>query len=181
MNAALEIYVAEKRICGDLLDRITALEEGDAEALCWFVKELNPSANTLRGFIALLEEISRRESVPLCVLLSRQALRLIVQDAGWSRKEKQARVRRLLRRWRFPEMASIEDEMEREIAKLIEATGLRLELPQDMEGDSVSLLLRVRSPDDFPEIARKLLVLHQHPSSARLFSLLHGEVSDASS
>ncbi len=176
MLGSLKQYVEEKHVGGSLRERLEALGVDEQEALC-AILALSPSANTLQELLRLSVEIAARDGVSLHSVLSSEELLAILEREGVNRKEKQKLLRALLEETRFPEMKKIRDSLSAHQAQLRKECGLRLSLPEDLEGDSVSLEISARSPKDLEQLAARIKQLAKHPSTKAVFDILGGHSS----
>lgn len=174
MNVPLSQYLSLKQISGTLFDDLLELGNREQEALGHLVETLLPSANTLRETLRLSREIALRDECAIADVLTRQELREVLEQEGASRKQKQHLLLVELKRLRYPEISRISLELEKGLRELIKETGLRLELPKDLEGDTLSLTISAKSPEDFLELSKKLEILGGHLETKRIFSLLRG-------
>ena len=176
MQAELRSYITERHISGTLCERLESLDSNSAAAVCQLLREVAPSANTLREYLRLLDEVALRDQSTIATLLGDRHLSDTLAEVGISRKEKQKKVRTHLERLRYPELSAIADRLEGCTKSLLQKTGVRVELPQDYEGDKVQVTLSARSPSEFVELAAKLSALAAEEQCSELFAILRGEV-----
>jgi hypothetical protein len=171
----LDDYISEKRISGSLLERLKMLNAEDAAVLLFVLEAANPSANTLRVMLTLVDEICLREKKKFSEVLGGSHCVKIRENEKLSRKEKQKRIRLELESLRYPETKKVKDELAQAQGQVCAECGLKLKLPQDLEGDTMSVELLGQNPEDFQRLAGKLKLLAEHPATARMFKLLRGE------
>jgi len=177
MNSVVfENYITERRVEGDLLERLQTLSLLEQQALNQFVAALSPSANTLREVIALVDGIAAREGVSFTDILSNPELAEIYAEQDWSRKEKQRRVRLVLEHRRYPVLTKIQNELQSCVSQIRSELGIVIELPKDLEGDTLSLSISANSPEKFAVLGEKLKQASSHAALKRIFQLLHGEL-----
>ncbi|MCB0360909.1 MAG: hypothetical protein KDD44_14775, partial [Bdellovibrionales bacterium] len=146
----------------------------DAEAgLLRLVRELSPSASHFRQMLQQLRDVSRRDDTSLSSLLADPGL-LVLLDAAHPRQEKLTQVRRWISRRRFPERVRIEERAEQLMGELVKRHGVRLQLPEELEGDSLELARRLRSIAEVQKLAERLSSLAGDPELEELFELLCG-------
>ena len=97
------------------------------------------------------------------------------QGLGEAARCRQAELRRALEVLRFPELQKVKAQLEAAAGELVKASGLRFELPNDLEGDAVSVEVSARSPQDLRDISQRFAAAAEHPAAARLFAVLRGE------
>jgi hypothetical protein len=170
---ALHVYLSEKQIVGHRRQEFDSLSGTDREVLIRLVDALKPSAGAFLEIIRLAREIAVRD---------RCSLQQVLEDAGtWSAanthgsaKQQTKLLTHALTRRRFPETARIEEKLERCRRSIAQDLGLRVEVPPDLEGDSLSLGVQFSSVDQLREIARKLDCLADHPSTSEMLLTLRG-------
>ena len=65
--------------------------------------------------------------------------------------------------------------LEQCVRELAQASGLRLELPEEFEGDSVKISVSAKSVEDVQALARKFQIAAGHDAAKTLFAILRGE------
>lgn len=174
MNTSLSQYLSQKQITGTLFEDLLEVGDREQEVLGCLVETLLPSANTLREILRMSREIALRDGQAIADVLMRPELREAVEQEGKSRKQKQHQLLVELKRLRYPEISKVLLELEKGLRELIKETGLRLELPKDLEGDTLTMTVHAKSPEDCLDLSRKLEILGEHPETRRIFSLLRG-------
>ncbi len=157
-----------------LRDRILKLDTKDQQALSSILEESHPSANTLRDILRLASEVAARDKISLAEVFTQESVSLLLGREGLSRKDKQRLIKKEMERLRYPERRRLEDRAQELCRELVKDTGLRMELPKDLEGGTIAVRVSERSPEGFAEIADKFNQLSQHPSCVSLFNLLNG-------
>ena len=148
-------YLSQRKADESFVSRVLELDEAVQFVLYDFSNKLSPSASTLREYLELAEEISKRESVGLKEVLAGEEILPILEGAG-SKKEKQKLIRKSLEKRRFPEYHQLLDSLNQEVEKIRKDTGVSLDLPADLEGDRLSSLVSVRSSEDCVAIAENI-------------------------
>lgn len=175
MDARLQRYIEEKRVSGVLLERLQGLQERDQGALISLVEAINPSANTLRGLLTLVDETCAREQKELSQILASPEVASVLEENGLSRKEKQKKVRFFLEGLRYPETKRVKERLGELERILVKELGLRVECPHNLEGDAIGIKVAARDAIELQESAEKLRQLAEHPALAEVFLLLKGE------
>ena len=171
----LNTFIMEKRVSGELLDFLSALGEADKSSVSSLIREINPSANTLRNLLQLAEEVAVRDDKPLHLVLGHTEIQNILLQEKLSRKEKQKKLRLMLEVLRFPEIYQIQQRLAEAEQTLLTEFDLRAELPKDLEGDSIAFRVSVREPEDAQAWAEKLSLAAKHPALIELLDLLKGK------
>lgn len=147
----------------------------DREVVFELVNALDPSANTLRGILDRVREIGARDGKELREVLASPKISRILREEGLARKERQKKLRDALDAERFPERDKIQERLDECRRELTKACGAQVTLPDNLEGDEVTITLRVRSPEDLSERANRLERAAHHPLLDELFSVLRGQ------
>ncbi len=169
----IEQYINEKRLEGTLRSRLEESSPSERQALAP-VLELSPSANTLQEILRLAGEIAARDQQELSRILSSSALASVIEQEDLNRKQKQKLLRQSLEDLRYPELKKLRDELEYHQKTIRKECGLRLSLPEDLEGDSLTLEVSARSPEDFKALSLRFEELAEHPSTKAVFAILGG-------
>lgn len=166
-------YAAERRFRAATIERWTTLAAADAEALLDLAERLRLGENQLRDLWAWLEEVALREGESLASVLANGSLR----DAfgfGLGRSDQHKRFKAALRRLRYPGLAA----QEARIRALVEELGLpasvRVEIPDFLEGDHVTLSVDVRNAESWRRVAESLAAAAERPECTAIFRLLDG-------
>ena len=171
----LQQYIAERQISGVLAEQLLALSGESAARVGVLCRELQPSANTLRGFLSLAEQIAARDKSTVAAVFAE--FDDVVCAEKVQSKEKQRRVRLLLEAKRYPARAALQNELVQLQKEMVRESGLRIEYPRDLEGDTLSISFRVSSVDDLTATSARVEKLATLPATKRMFALLRGEES----
>jgi hypothetical protein len=166
-------HAAEKRFGAATLDRWLALEADDREALLHLARELRLGENQFRDFFDQLSDVASRRGCAVASLVAdgpvRDALR-----RGLSRNDAIHAVRQTLRRLRYPQLTAVEERLARLRMGLGLPAAVRLELPENLEGEQVTVVLQASSAAELRERARALAAAAQEGAVDEIFDLLAG-------
>jgi hypothetical protein len=168
-------FIDNRRVEGDFRCELLAYGEPDRQVIARLVSALNPSANALRAILAIAREIAARDEVSLAGVLSRADLAEVLSAPNFNFQEKQRRVAKALRRTRFPQLAEIEDELDRSQYEIRRNFGIAMKLPADLEGDTVEFSVRARSPEDLLRAAKQMEEAASSAALRGVFKILKGE------
>lgn len=178
----LRKFVEERRVEGSLLAVLEELCPDHRESLEFLIEELRPSANTFRDLIELVKDISARERKPIAAVLSKPLVRQFLGAdeglSGLSAKDKQKRLRFELEKRRFPERTRITERLALLSLELRKSYGVDLELPEDLEGDTLVLSLKIRSPEQCELAVERLREFPRDPRLKEIYDILLGDVID---
>lgn len=164
---------AERRFRPVTIERWTALAGADADALLRLATRLRLGENQLRDLWDWLDEVALRDGVSLATVLASGSL----QDPfvrGLGRADELKVFKAALRRLRFPGLAAQERQLAGLVARLALPSSVRVEWPDFLEGDHLSISIDVRSPDGLRSVAQALASAATRPECAQIFALLDG-------
>ncbi len=172
--SVISAFIKERRADQKLCDRLSRLAPQEQVVVEKIISSLNPSANTLKELLRLAEEIAARESSTLAEVLNAEEIEELLEHPS-SKKDRQRLIRVELERWRFPQLGRLRDQLQDCQQQILSELGLRVELPQDLEGDTLSLTISAKNGRDFAVQGAKMTELSAHPALAKIFSLLKGD------
>ena len=174
MFDTIEQYCSKHKIQGQLLAQLYSLDPSSKESLLGVLSSLRPSANTLRNILKLSGEIAKRDKKEFSDLFSKKEIQDIL-NSELGRKHKQEKITEELKLIRFPEMAKIKNEIASSINELRKEYGLRLNLPENLEGDKLRVQIEAKNADELLEKAKNLCSLSKDENLEKIFSTLKGD------
>lgn len=172
MPCPIESYIQEKHVEGVLKARLEELLPEERQALEPLLA-LGPSANTLQEILRIAAELAVRDSQALASVLSSASAPVISRE-GVGRKQKQKLIREALQDLRYPELKRLKENLELHQQKIRKDCGLKLQLPDDLEGDSLSVEVSARSSEELLKLSERFRELAEHPSTKAVFEILGG-------
>lgn len=170
-------FLDERQIDGAFRDELLSLQPREILAVIRLVRALRPSENTLRELFHVCREIAIRDGVLISDILAHPDITtLLANDCQLSRKERKRRIDELLNRRRFPETTRIREELSSCVRQLATDVGLRIVVPEDLEGDTVQVTVQLSGPGDAATVAEKFAALSAHDGFPQLFRLLRGSL-----
>lgn len=173
-QSIIQQFLDERRVEGALRENIEGLLPEHEPTLARLINELHPSGNTMREMLRLAREISVRDKQNLSEIFSESVLESLFRDGKLSTKEKQKKVRKYLEKKRYPEKSRLEDEALQLSRKIREKFGLHLQLPEDLEGDSIELQLSFRDGAQMKQFGERLVACADSEELSRVFQVLLG-------
>lgn len=173
-EAAILAYARGKRFGGATVGRWLAREEAERDSLLALAERLRLGENQFRDVLDHLEDIAVRRACSVAAVLGEPSLRQVLGgDLG--RNEAIKAVKAALRRLRYPELA----ESERRLAELARGlalpAGVRVEFPENLEGEHLCVTLRARSAAELRAQARALLLASERREIDEMFERLGGK------
>ena len=171
----LKEYASQRKFSRSMMETLEELSFDDVVAVERLVSALQPSENTLRGILQLSTEVSARDKVVLSSLLNSTELVTIMTRSKVNRKDRQRAVREWLEGERYPLKQRISGELASLRRELVRESGFKIELPPQMEGDSLTVQMKISTTEECRSASEKLLALAESPSCQRVFDILQGE------
>lgn len=134
-------YAAERGFRPATVARWLALDAPDATALWELARDLRPGENQMRDLWEWAAEIAAREAVSLSQVLSQ----VMTASGRGGRNERLKQIKAALRRRRFPLLAAAEERVAARIRDLRLPPGVRVTVPDNLEGDQVRIEFSARS------------------------------------
>lgn len=169
----LKSYLESRKAPESLVSFIFCLTPTAIDRVCVLTDALRPSANTLRDILHLADEISARDGFPIENLLSSKEVSHILEHPD--RKVRSKNLKDYLQELRFPQLAEIKQKLDSRVEEIANQVGLRLTLPQNLEGDTICANISIKTPDDCAKYAKILGDLEQSPALNEIFSILRGQ------
>lgn len=135
-----------------LLSRMSRSEQRSFVTL---VDRLQLGVNLRREFLHLLYEISRRDDVRITNLLNREEIQQILSSSQDLRGRVEE-IRRLLRKWRYPELSAIEEKFLASLHRLKLPKAIRFQPSEFFEDGTYTLSFTINSADQLQSIVEEL-------------------------
>lgn len=140
----LASYAARRRLREATVTRMRALGTATCANVLELVVPLGLNENQLRDVLDTLEDIASRRQCDVARVLADAGLGEVLRpELGRSDRIKVLKAH--LRRLRYPQLSAALDRIEQLRGDLRLPHGVRLELPDDLEGDEVVLTVRASS------------------------------------
>jgi hypothetical protein len=149
------LYARDKRLSEQTLARWRRWTEADQSALLTLAQELHLSENHLRDFLDWLEEISLRDGSTIHDLLTRPEITRLLK-AKLGRNDKLKAVKAALYKLRYPHFSRLEESLRTAVKTLDLGSRVRVSFPPALEGDEITLELKVRNETELRESLARL-------------------------
>lgn len=170
----IRAYARERRLRPDTEERWGRYSSADAAAVLALAAPLRLGDNQLRDFFDMLDDIAARRGISVAAVLDDPALREVAaRDLG--RSDRVKALKACLRRLRYPQLSAALDRLSRLRAELGLPSGARLELPENLEGDALTLSVRAASAAELRVKLQRLVRAAETPQCAEIFAILAGE------
>jgi hypothetical protein len=167
-------YAAEKRFGAALLERWLAQPPVDRDALLALAAQLRLGENQLRDVLDDLIAIgARRGCGPAAVLACGEVHAVLARRLG--RNEAIRALKQALRRLRYPQLSAVEQALAERVKALRLPSGVRVDLPENLEGEHIAVTLRARSAAELRAQADAVAAALRAGTVDELFALLGGD------
>lgn len=173
LEPAYQELVAQGRLTLTTAARLATWDPADRLALLPLWRQLTLSRSYQRELLEFLTTLSRRHERPPRQWLELPEVRQLLADPARSGNDKRQRLWELLRRWCFPRLQAVEEQLKQYLANLglKDRPDLRLEPPPAFEGEEFRLELRCRNPQELARLLAELTRLLNHPDLQAIFNL----------
>jgi ParB family chromosome partitioning protein len=138
------------------------------QTLVKFFDQLKVGLNRQRELLLLLEEISRREEIPIQQLMAEEPLNHILENSELDRSIKRQKIRTYLRRRRFPMISKTETQYNAFVKQLKLGRNINLMPPKDFEGMTYTMTIRFDNRAELNRLKEKLEKIIRHPSFGKI-------------
>lgn len=176
LGGALEIWAKERQANSYLVTRLTRADQKEQTLIESWIKQLAPSANTMSELLRLADEISARDRVAVYEILAAPEIEKLLSADGLSRKDKQRFLRKELESRRYPIRQKIADRLSNLQGQITRETGIKVDLPEDLEGDSILFSFKARSPEQLATVAAQVVALATSKEVSELYAILLGKI-----
>jgi len=166
-------YARQRQLRPDTAQRLLDLAPDDGAALLDVALSLRLGDNQLRDVVAAVEAIAARRRTTLAAVFGDPAVRAeLGRDRG--RSDRIKALKRCLHRLRFPQLSAALERLARLSAELQLPRGARLEFPELLEGDTVTLSLRAASAAELRSVLASAARAAESPQCEEIFAILGG-------
>ena len=153
----------------DVALTIGAMPPEDRSIVLTLFKQVPMSASKQREILLLATDIAGRDRKSITAVLQADAIRSTADDIELDRNTKSARIRRLLKQIRYPNLFQAETRYHNTVAKLRLGPQMRIDPPEGFEGLTYTFLLRFKTCSDLARAHQKLGAAIQNPAIKELF------------
>jgi hypothetical protein len=173
-EAEILAYARGKHFGQATIARWLGRDAAERAMLLALAERLRLGENQFRDVLDQLEDIAARRASGLVAVLGEPSLRQVL-DGELGRNEAIKALKTALRRLRYPELG----EAERRLAELVRGlalpAGVRVEFPENLEGEHLNVTLRARSAAELRAQARALSSASERPEIDEMFERLGGD------
>jgi len=152
-------------------EMIVKMPAEDRAVVIDLLNRLRPGLNKRKQIVAWLQEIGRREGVPVRTVIESEAIQEAIQDERLNTPQKEKAVRELLRARRYPRLKEFEEKQARLLKSLNLPPKVRLEPPLNFEGLDFTVRINFADLKELKESLETLNRLAAGPDLAALVEL----------
>jgi hypothetical protein len=172
-EAEIRDYARDRRLRAATVERWLGHAPADRAAVLAVTRELRLGENQLCDVFDALEDIAVRRDCSIASILDGDVVKAALgRDLGRSDRIKMLKA--CLRRLRYPQLSAAEDRVAELTRELGLPGGTRLEVPEFLEGDAVTVTLRAKSAADLRAKASRLAEAVAQPQCEEIFAILEG-------
>jgi hypothetical protein len=171
---AVRAYASGKHFGAASVGRWLAHDEAGRLALLAVAERLRLGENQLRDILEAAEDVAARQGSGIAaVLTGNEVTAALSADVG--RNEAIKAVKNALRRQRYPQLSAAEGRLKGLVGRLGLPAGATAELPQNLEGEDLTVTLRARSAAELRARAASLVAALNGSEVDEIFAILGGE------
>ena len=167
-------YAAEKHFGTALLERWLAQPPVDRDALLALAAQLRLGENQLRDLLDDLTAIAARRSCGPAAVLDIDEVRA-VRARQLGRNDAIRALKQALRRLRYPQLSAVEQGLAERVKGLRLPAGVRVDLPENLEGEHIAVILRAHSAAELRAQADAVAAALRAGTVEEMFALLGGQ------
>ena len=175
MSQSIESYIVSKALGSQFIHELRKLDPKATSVVNTLIDTTNPSANNLSYILQLSREIAQLHKKPLSSILNSFVSPLLATTSKSNRKKALTEIKQSLEKTRYPIKSMINQKIELHKRTIRKELGVSVGLPENLEGNKLTLTITAKSTTELQQYSDKLQQLSIHPSCKALFSLLQGE------
>lgn len=171
---AIHAYAHTKHFSPAMLERWLGCAQPDQEALLCVAEALRLGENQFRDVFDQAQEIAARRQCDIAAVLGMAPIRDVLAR-GLGRNEAVRALKQSLRRLRFPQLVAAEERLAAVTKALGLPSGVELRLPENLEGEEISLQVRAKSARQLRERVAGLTAALRRVEVDEIFRVLEGD------
>lgn len=172
LNETLQAALAEGMLSVETALWIRDQASTDQESLTTLFTSLKLSSSRAREFVAMLDDLQRRDAQSVQALLRAYGILEVLLDTHLAGPQKIERIRHMLRQARYPQLHTYEQRFHAALRQLKLPPQLRLQAPAFFEGDQYQVTFAFRERQECQQSIERLLEAIHSPAFADLLDLL---------
>jgi len=149
-------YLVAKEIPLKLALELLRFSPEDRKQILSLVRPLELNVHTLKEFLTLIEEVIGRDGIRVENLLDDSGIRDILANLMLSISQKTEKIRKILKRIRYPRLTGLEDQIQEKLQQLRLPKAISIAPPPFLEGDQLKVTFQFRDKKDLENVLGKL-------------------------
>jgi len=171
---AVRAYGRGRRFSDATMQRWLRHAAPDREAMLQLAERLRLGENQFRDLLDVLEDIASRQESAIATVIGTEPVAAVLAR-GLGRNETLRALRHALRRRRYPQLVQAETAMADLARRLRLPAWTRVEWPENLEGDELSVTIRAGSATELRARLGEVAAALARPEVDEMFRLLEGE------
>jgi ParB family chromosome partitioning protein len=159
MEEEVKKYVLQEEVSRSNIRKLASLTHGDRLDLIPFLSSLKLGESRLREILTLLEEISRRDQIPMGKVVRDPQIREIIDHPELTLSQKTERVKRILMALRYPRMNQLDESFENKRRQLHLPAGIALYHHPYFESKGIKIELQFMTLEEYRSLLSTLSLL----------------------
>jgi ParB/RepB/Spo0J family partition protein len=156
MEEKLKQYVLKEEVSRTNIRKLAAYSSEDRLALFALFSPLKLGENRLREMLALLEEISKRDRLPVREIVDRPEIQAILSHKELTASQRTERMKKILMDLRYPRMHALEETFEKKKRDLNLPARVSLFHSPFFEGKALKIEFEFETLDDYRTVLSSL-------------------------
>lgn len=173
-EAAVRAYAADKRFAPAIVSRWLEQSADDRDALLELARNHRLGENQFRDVLDDLLAIGARLGCNVADVLQQGSVQAVLQRP-LGRNEAIKALKQALRRLRYPQLSAAEQRLAELARSLRLPSGVRIEPPENLEGEHLAVTVRARSAAELRAQVRALEVAVQQDAVDEMYAVLEGD------
>jgi ParB family chromosome partitioning protein len=156
MEKEVKRYVLEEEVSRTNIRRISALSSTDRLALLSLISPLKLGENRLREILTFLEEISKRDQLPIKEIVKRSEIQAILSRPELTPAQRAERMKKALMGLRYPRLRNREEKFEKKRKELNLPSNISFSHHPFFEGKGLKMELQFETAEEYQAIVSSL-------------------------
>ena len=156
LERGLQEYIVRQNLSLSTSVLFSSLDKDGQGAILPLLEALRPGENRVKELITFVREISLRDGMSVSSVLAGEEIRKVLFDQEMSRPQCMERLRRIVKKMRFPRLTAMEEKFAQYKRSLSLPPHITLHPPPFFEGEEFRMELRFKDFATFRELVTRL-------------------------
>jgi ParB family transcriptional regulator, chromosome partitioning protein len=159
MEEGVKKYVLQEEVSRSNIRKLASFAHEDRSELIPFLSSMKLGESRLREILTLLEEISRRDQIPMRKVLLKPEIQEAADHQELTPSQKTEKIKRILMTLRYPRMNQLEESFEKRKRQLHLPSGISLCHRPYFESKGIKIELQFMTLEEYRSLLRALSLL----------------------